>query len=165
MLKDYLQRISEMSKKCNQKSVEEYLMLNGQECKITPINKLPKDIRKEIKRAIGIIKPQVKQCYNNAFLMAFCLKECEYWEGFSTSIIPCNHAWNRYKGYFIDITWEKLKGGVGKEYVGVQIPTKKVEKYLRKRIAFICSPLYQLLREIYTKEQKQKCPDLVKTAL
>jgi len=152
-VKEYLLQVNDLMKNVykGRMTVEQYLLDNGTECKITCIKDLPKDIRKELERAIQVMEPQIKECYKNAVLLTACLPEAEYWEGFSAGIIPVNHAWNRYKGYFIDITWEQLKHGIGQDYIGVCIPSKKAMKLSMKKIAFLCSPLYQLVNTLNDK--------------
>lgn len=145
MLKDYLNQVSTLYKQ--QMSIEKYLIEQGAECKITLIKDLPKDIRKEITEAIKAVNPKIKECYKNAFMLSMVLPEAEYWEGFSESIIPVSHAWNSYKGYYIDITWELLKQGVGKEYMGIKIPKAQATKFMTNKIAFMMSPLYQKINK------------------
>lgn len=150
MLKQYLNEVGNMFH--GRMSAEKYLDENGTECKITLTKDLPKDIRKEVEEAIKVIKPKIKECYKNAFMLSMVLSEAEYWEGFSQSIIPVSHAWNKYKGYYIDVTWEQLEKGVGEEYIGIKIPKGQATKYMMNKRAFFMSPLYQKLNKEFCKK-------------
>lgn len=54
------------------------------------------------------VRPQPKMCYKNATLFCECFDGAEYVEGqFSVGKMVClDHAWNRFRGKFIDITME-----------------------------------------------------------
>jgi len=150
MLKDYLNQVQELYK--GRMCVEKFLVEKGTDCSITLTKDLPQDIRKEILESIKVVKPAIKECYKNSLMLTMILPEAEYWEGFSNGIIPVSHAWNKYKGYYIDITWELLKGGVGKEYVGIKIPKGQATKYMMSKRAFFLSPLYQKLNKEFCKK-------------
>lgn len=76
--------------------------------------------------------PEVKQCYYNSMMMA--PRSLEYWEGWATAIIPCNHAWNVKNGKVVDTTWSLLDHQREKAediaYFGIKIPSEFVMEQL-----------------------------------
>lgn len=55
------------------------------------------------------LKPQRKQCYKNALLLAQHF-DCQYVEGQMLSIIGIDHAFNKIRGSYIDVTKEFALG-------------------------------------------------------
>jgi len=68
-------------------------------------------------------EPEIKQCYYNSMMAHNSL---EYWEGWATSIIPLNHAWNVKDGKVVDTTWNLLDHQREQAedilYLGIKIP-------------------------------------------
>jgi hypothetical protein len=85
--------------------------------------------------------PEVKQCYYNSMMMPVMVdNSLEYWEGWATALIPCNHAWNVKDGKVVDTTWSLLDHQREKAediaYFGIKIPTAFVMEQLRVTTRF-----------------------------
>ena len=79
---------------------------------------LPQDIKKNIETAIDTTKPQEKQCYHNAKMIAVSVDEATYTEGYGFNKIPVKHAWitvNLKDPTIVEVTTPLY------EYVGVPI--------------------------------------------
>ena len=76
-------------------------------------------------------KPEIKQCYYNSMMAHSSL---EYWEGWATSILPLNHAWNVKDGKVVDTTWSLLDHQREQAedilYLGIKIPREFMMKNL-----------------------------------
>lgn len=77
-------------------------------------------------------KPEIKQCYYNSMMAHSSL---EYWEGWATSMIPLNHAWNVKDGKVVDTTWSLLDHQREQAehilYFGIKIPREFIMSQLR----------------------------------
>ena len=75
--------------------------------------------------------PEIKQCYYNSMMARHSL---EYWEGWATSMIPLNHAWNVKDGKVVDTTWSLLDHQREQAedilYLGIKIPREFMMKNL-----------------------------------
>ncbi len=82
-------------------------------------------------------KPEIKQCYYNSMMAHPSL---EYWEGWATSMIPLNHAWNVKDGKVVDTTWSLLDHQREKAehilYFGIKIPREFIVSQLRNDTHF-----------------------------
>lgn len=110
MIKEYLRKTVEFSKRTKLNKLGEYISIddfiyqNGLYFK-------PKLLPK------GIIQGRMKECYKNAALLAMEKPNYFYVEGIACGIIPVLHAWCVDKDKnVIDPTWPD-----GKEYFGVII--------------------------------------------
>lgn len=81
--------------------------------------------------------PEIKQCYYNS-MMAH--RSLEYWEGWATSMIPLNHAWNVKDGKVVDTTWSLLdhqrKQAEDILYLGIKIPREFIMENLSVNTRF-----------------------------
>ena len=75
--------------------------------------------------------PEIKQCYYNSMMAHHSL---EYWEGWATSMIPLNHAWNVKDGKVVDTTWSLLDHQREQAeqilYLGIKIPREFIMENL-----------------------------------
>lgn len=161
-LKDYLEKLTKMirgSRMNNDffyKSMEEFVLLNGQEFKPQPLNE------EERIFVVGLIEQEyidckVKECFANSQKFATSNDKILYVEGFAKpeNLIPVLHSWNIINGKVIDLTWcddgdlidkseshwKKRKdniilGDFKGEYFGVIIPTKLVRNRMIKTGTF-----------------------------
>lgn len=63
----------------------------------------------EIANIKNIVRPQPRMCYKNSHrLVELFPDKCQYVEGFTTILngIPIEHAWNKVKDFYVDITFE-----------------------------------------------------------
>ena len=76
-------------------------------------------------------EPEIKQCYYNSMMAPHSL---EYWEGWATSMIPLNHAWNVKDGKVVDTTWSLLDHQREQAedilYLGIKIPREFIMENL-----------------------------------
>lgn len=81
------------------------------------------------------IRPQPKECYRNATVLTQYFRgnhTIEYVEGYSYSIWPIEHAFNKVDGKYVDITYELALGlDVTKgEYASIlEVSTQEIWKY------------------------------------
>lgn len=74
----------------------------------------------------------LKECFGNSALNVIRFPKLAYVEGVSYNIIPVHHAWNiDNNSNVIDATWSK-HSTLGKAYLGVKFPAKKVLTKLDK---------------------------------
>lgn len=75
------------------------------------------------------------ECYYNSIKVVWNIPGVEYIEGIADLIIPLDHAWNYYKGYYFDLTAEiVLNKDVSKyDYAQViKLDRRKMDKYVYK---------------------------------
>ena len=149
-------RDSRMNNDFFYKSMEEFVLLNGQEFKPQPLSE------EERTFVVGLIEKdyidcKVKECFTNSQKIATSNDKILYVEGFALpeNLIPVLHSWNLINGKVIDLTWcndgdlidkseshwKKRKdniilGDFKGEYFGVIIPTKLVNKKIIKTETF-----------------------------
>lgn len=76
-----------------------------------------------------------KECYYNSIKAVWNIPGVEYVEGVANLIIPIDHAWNSYKGYYFDLTAELVlhKDVTRFDYAQViKFDRKKMDKYVYK---------------------------------
>ncbi len=104
--------ISEMEAICSimsgkQKEFQEQLLKDAKPVICVPLSEVFSS--EEIKTIKKIVKPQVKQCYRNAHLLAALFEEAKYCEG-KVSLcgmpISTDHAFNLVRGKYVDVTFE-----------------------------------------------------------
>jgi len=80
-------------------------------------------------------KINLKDCYTNSFDCANKVQGVSYIEGeFLVHGVPIEHAWNKYKNIYFDLTSEVLLNDIKKsEYVKyIELDTKNLMKYALK---------------------------------
>ena len=73
--------------------------------------------------------PELKACYNNSLLVRSSMPGLVYYEGWSSLILPMNHAWNMLDDEVVDVTMtlpeleeSEWHDNATREYFGVEIP-------------------------------------------
>ena len=94
----------------SQKAYYEQILKDIKPVEVVPISEV--FTQEEIDIIKKILKPQPKECYRNATLLThyFDNHTIEYVEGYSNSIWPIEHAFNKVDGKYIDITYELAIG-------------------------------------------------------
>ena len=81
-------------------------------------------------------EPEIKECYYNSMMYTFL----EYWEGWASSMIPLEHAWNVKDGKVVDTTWSLLnhQREQAKDilYLGIKIPREFIREVLSVKTPF-----------------------------
>ena len=99
-------------------------------------------------------KPEIKQCYYNSMMAHPSL---EYWEGWATSMIPLNHAWNVKDGKVVDTTWCLLDHQRGKAehilYFGIYIPREFIVSQLRNDVGDLERQVAELEEQVDEQEE------------
>lgn len=89
-----------------QREFFEEMLSGAKEVECTPLSEIFS--KTEIARIRSMVKPQVKECYRNAHLMALYFPDVDYVEG--KVQMDCGlgieHAFNRRGDRYFDITWE-----------------------------------------------------------
>ena len=87
----------------------------------------------------GRFHAQPKACFFNSLKIAKKLEGYQYFEGFATCMIPCEHAWVvSPEGKVIDVTWIRFfddgDDRVPQDYYGVAVPWKEAMGNREKNI-------------------------------
>jgi hypothetical protein len=66
------------------------------------------EIHKIVKDFLRFNEIIPKGCYQNSAKLSIHNQDVQYVEGFSNCVMPIEHAWNYYNGYYFDMTNEIL---------------------------------------------------------
>ena len=116
----------------SQKAYYEQILKDIKLVEVVPISEV--FTQEEIDIIKKILKPQPKECYRNATLLTqyFDNHTIEYVEGYSNSIWPIEHAFNKVDGKYIDITYELALGldVTQEEYASIlEVPELEILEY------------------------------------
>lgn len=88
-----------------------YLLEKAKLYEPRPMTPVERDKVADLCKVMAVIRPQVKECYLNAFHAATAglAHGFVYAEGLGMHIIPVNHAWVDLNGLPIDFTWRDFE--------------------------------------------------------
>ena len=139
---NFLEQMNSMIKNNNRKnnefyysSVYDFILKEGKTYKSQKLTKQEKDIVKNAIMVLGF-KPQYKQCYYNAQLLAISdrTNTIKYVEGQAQNLIPTSHGWNEINGKIIDVTYKHndkiILGNIPENsgYIGIVVDTEIIRR-------------------------------------
>tara|TARA_B100000900_G_C20526274_1_gene694322 strand:- start:53 stop:613 length:561 start_codon:yes stop_codon:yes gene_type:complete len=91
------------------------------------------DLVEEVRGSMPF-KPEIKQCYHNSMTYQNGFRgnaDIDYVEGWATSVIPLNHAWNVVNDRVADTTWALIREKESNDdYIGVRIPASFIGRVI-----------------------------------